>query len=136
MSTHIAKEKVWRTHKNVLVKDGHEDAAQLVAPRGGVVTSEELAKYKNADDFFAEDGTNEADKAKREVSEPKKPWSNAEIQAYRNAREGDEPTASTITRVEKASEKKISPAEKVRKTRSGPDKPETKSSVKVKKAAK
>lgn len=130
MATHIAKEKVWRTHKNVLVKDGHDAAAQLVAPKGGAVTSEELARYKNADDFFAEDGTNEADKAKRESNEPKKPWSNAQIQAYRNAREGDEPTASTITRVEKAAPKKTPPAEQVRQKRAAS---ETKSSVKIKK---
>ncbi|MEY2500594.1 MAG: hypothetical protein QOI07_928 [Verrucomicrobiota bacterium] len=130
MATHIAKEKVWRTHKNELVGDGHEAAAQLVAPKGGEVSSEELAKYKNADDFFVEDGTTAADKAKRETAEPKKPWTNAEIQAYRNAREGDEPTASTITRMEKTSVKKEPPAEKVRKSRPGPDK----TSVKVKKA--
>jgi hypothetical protein len=131
MAANIAKEKVWRTHKNVLVKDGHEDAAVLVARRGGTVEDEELKRYKNADSFFVDPDSREGEAAQREDKTVPKPWTHAEIAAYRNAREGDEPTRSTLERVKPSEPVKIASAEKARRSRPGPEK----TSVKVKKVA-
>lgn len=129
----IAKQKVWRTHKNELVEDGHEDATQLVARRGEVVEDHHLTRYKNADEFFVDHDSREGEAAQREVNEPSKPWTAAQIADYRNAREGDEETRSTLEKIKPAAQKeaKIAPAEKMRRKRPGPDK----TSVKVKKAA-
>src|ERR1041385_3090877 len=121
MAAKIAKEKVWRTHQNQLVKDGHKDAAQLVARRGESVDDDQLKRYKNVDDFFVDADSREGEAAQREVKEKPKPWTSAEIAAYRNAREGDEPVRSTLDRVQPQKETKIAPAEKMRRKRPGPD---------------
>lgn len=128
----IAKAKVWRTHKNELVEDGHEDAAQLVARRGEQIDESHLKRYKNADKFFVDHDSREGEAAQREQpAEKKKPWTSAEIAAYRNAREGDESARTTLDRIKPQKETKVAPAEKMRKQRPGPDH----ASVKVKKAS-
>lgn len=131
MATKIAKEKVWRTHDNKLVGDGHDKAAQLVARRGEIVEDDTLKRYSNADDFFVDKDSREGEAAQREVKEEKKPWTTADIAAYRNAREGDESARSTLENIKPQKEAKVAPAEKVRRSRPGPEK----TSVKIKKAA-
>lgn len=121
MATRIAKEKVWRTHKNELVEDGHPEAAQLVAPRGGTITDEEHARYKNSDKFFVEEDSTEGEKVKRAPEEPKPAWTQAQIAAYRNAREGDESARTTLEKIAAPAAKKTPAAEKMRKSRPGPE---------------
>jgi hypothetical protein len=105
MAAKIALKKVWRTHQNELVEDGHEKAAQLVARRGEVVDHDQIRHLKGTDKFFADTDSKEGEEAARPEKEEKpKPWTNAQIQDYRNAREGDESTRSTLEKIQPTKE--------------------------------
>jgi hypothetical protein len=132
MAAKIALKKVWRTHQNELVEDGHEKAAQLVARRGEVVDHDQIRHLKGTDKFFADTDSKEGEEAARPEKEEKpKPWTNAQIQDYRNAREGDESTRSTLEKIQPTKEHRTPPAEKVRQSRPGPEKASKKSKAKT-----
>lgn len=131
MAAKIAKEKVWRTYKNKLVEDGHPDAAQLVARKGEIIEQSDLRHYDNAGDFFVDVDSREGEDAQRHVEPKKKAWTREQIEAYRDSRESEGPSAARADKAGPNNPKRVAAAEKVRRSRSGPEK----ASVKVKKAS-
>jgi hypothetical protein len=118
----VATEKVWRTYKNKLVPDGHEEAAQLLARKGEIIQEADLRHYSNTSDFFVDVDSREGEDAQRHIEPRKKAWTREQIEAYRDARESEEPSAARADKAGPKEPKRVAAAEKVRRSRPGPEK--------------
>lgn len=115
MSAKVAKEKVWRTKDNKLVEDGHEEAQQLVARRGELISDDVLKDYSGVNNFFVSHDSKAATDAQQPVKDTRKPMTRDQIEQYRDARDDNAYTGKKATQ---APEEKDTRPHPNRKTRS------------------